>query len=129
MQTQHDSLTDRRMTPRRLLPRRHPRTNDPRVQSASIQMLQQPNPVHYKAGDELTFRKADGWIWNLTILGIDGEQVDAMMYNGMPHHIPLTLGDLDRLRILSIREHDNDFVTMYRKLVGLDVEASSGGTH
>ncbi len=43
--------------------------------------------------------------------------VDAAVYDGLPHYLAVTLGDLLKLLIVSIERMEADDVAMYRRLL------------
>lgn len=97
-----------------------PRINNPAKTVDFLGHFHGDNPARFQVGDLITFKKADGWTWPIMILGIDGEDVDAMFYDGMPHRFRCAMEDLAALRVIRIEEVDEETVSMYRRLVGLD---------
>lgn len=70
-------------------------------------LLHGPNPARYQPGDMLTFEKADGLRWIVTILGTakDGDMV-LMAWDGLPHLLYASEDVLNRLRVVRIEHAD-----------------------
>lgn len=117
---------DRRLTPRRLVPRRqaaHPRANDPHKTAAYLEeVFNTANAPIFDVGDLLTFRKANGTVGSIMILNMEGEEVSAVFYDGMPHLFQCSIEDVASLRVVRIEELSAETVAMYRDLVGLVLE-------
>lgn len=78
-------------------------------------LLHGPNPARHQPGDMITFEKADGLRWIVTVLGTaeDGDMV-LMAWDGMPHLLYASEGALDRLRIIQIERADPATLSEWR---------------
>ncbi|MDX3976132.1 hypothetical protein [Shinella sp.] len=120
--TTHDSITDRRLEPRRLLPRRpapHPLANNPQKTADFLDLFYAPNLPIFQRGDMLTFRKADGTTSIILLLAIDGEDVEAIFYDGQPHRFICHIEDVASLRVIRIEEAGDATIAMYSDWCGL----------
>lgn len=103
----------REQLPRALVGRRRPAFHD---------VFEQQNPPKFSVGDVIKFKKADGRVWYVTILGFrTGDEIDAMYYDGLPHPFLCTVSELSNLRIIEIDTMSKQDVDMYRDCLGLEV--------
>lgn len=56
------------------------------------------------------------------IMEINGCDVTAVFYDGMPHRFDYSFEDIASLRIIRIEESSTETVAMYGELVGLSEE-------
>jgi hypothetical protein len=113
---------DRRLEPRRLVPLRpaaHPLANNPQKTAAFLDLFYSPNLPIFQRGDMLTFRKADGTVGIILLLAIEGEDVDAIFYDGQPHRFICHIEDVASLRVVRIEEAGDETIAMYSDWVGL----------
>lgn len=101
------------------------RANNAKTIAAFLAHLRSPDSPRFKVGDGVTFQKVNGRSWPLLILGIDGDDVDVMCYDGNPHLVRVKMADLEALRVVRVVEESGETVEMYRKLVGLVVEEAA----
>jgi hypothetical protein len=99
-----------------------PLANNPGTIAAFLEYLHSPDECRFRVGDAVTFEKESGREWPMLILGIRGEDVDLMCYDGMPHLIQAKLAELAALRVVLITEESDETVEMYRDLVGLETQ-------
>ncbi|AOF90694.1 hypothetical protein [Sinorhizobium sp. RAC02] len=119
---------DRRLAPRRLVPRRssaHPHANDPhKIATFLEEVFHASDEPIYQVGDLITFRKADRTVGSIMILEINGRDVTAMFYDGLPHRFDCSFEDIASLRIVRIEDSNTETVAMYRELVGVPKEVT-----
>jgi hypothetical protein len=99
-----------------------PLANNPGTIAAFLEYLHSPDAPRFQVGDGVTFQKVNGRSWPLLILGIDGDDVDVICYDGNPHLVRVKMADLEVLRVVKIVEEDDGTVDMYRRLVGLEAQ-------
>lgn len=86
-----------------------------------VTILHAPGPARWQAGDMITFEKADGLRWIVTILGREKSgEIQMMFYTGKPFFFMTTEDELAALRIVHIDTMNDETVTMYRRMLGLD---------
>ncbi|GAA4178873.1 hypothetical protein [Shinella granuli] len=96
--------------------------NNPKTIAAFRRHLRCQNPPKFQPGDLVDFEKERGRKWPLMILGIRGNDVDVICYDGNPHLLRLKVATLGALRITKVEASTDETVAMYRALVGLDIE-------
>ena len=81
-------------------------------------LLHGPNPARHQAGDMITFEKADGLRWIVTVLGTaeDGDMV-LMAWDGLPHLLYASEDALDRLRIIRVERADTASLAEWRTML------------
>jgi hypothetical protein len=114
--TQHAYPTERIALPRRLVPRRQAR-----VVADTLRAIQNPPATLFASGDMIEFKDAAGWRrWILVLDILPCGHVDAAVYDGRPHYVGITVGDLLKLRIVCVEHLEADDVAMYRRWLQLD---------
>lgn len=95
------------------------RTTETRTQIGSI--FNTPDPERWQVGDEIEFVKADGGKWIVTILGREKSgELQMMFYTGQPYFFMTTEDELASLRVVRVCRMNQESVTEYRRLLGLD---------
>lgn len=118
--TTHAQKPDRLALPRRLVPRRPNKTVKGFLDAIKVVPI-----ARFCVGDMIHFKCADGWRHVVTILGIlPGGVVDAMVYDGRPHYVGITIADLMPLRVTHLETMGPNDVGMYRRLLKLDPEGA-----
>lgn len=100
-------------------------SNNPKTIAAFRRHLRQQNPPKFQAGDVIDFEKEGGRKWPLMILGIRGDTADVICYDGNPHLVRIKVATLEALRVTKMEASSEETVTMYRALVGLDIEGAA----
>ncbi len=120
--TPHAYPTERIALPRRLVPRRQAR-----VVADTLKAMRNVPATLFSSADLIQFEDSTGsrrWILILDICR--SGHVDAAVYDGRPHYVAVTLGDLLKLRIVSVERMEADDVAMYRRTMQLDLPADHG---
>jgi hypothetical protein len=117
--TPHAYPTERIALPRRLVPRR-----PAKVVADTFRAIHNAPATLFSTGDLIQFEDAAGsrrWILILDIC-CNGH-VDAAVYDGRPHYVAITLGDLLKLRIVCVERMESDDVAMYCRMLKRDLPA------
>lgn len=99
-----------------------PNANNPKTIAAFRRHLRRQNPPKFQVGDVIDFEKEGDRTWPLMILGIRGNDVDVICYDGNPHLLRLKVATLEALRVMKVEANTEETVDMYRRLVGLDID-------
>lgn len=118
--TPHAYPTERIALPRRLVPRR-----PAKVVADTVKALRNAPATLFSSGDLIEFEDATGERRWILVLDIHSSgHVDAAVYDGRPHYLAITLGDLLALRIVCVERMEPHDVAMYRRMLDFDGSAS-----
>lgn len=84
-------------------------------------IMNQPDLERYLVGDVITFQKADGFVWQILLLGVtDKGEFEASFWNGRPNLLHISQERLDTLRIVKVERMEPEDVAAHRAMLAFD---------